>query len=65
MENYITLTEAAIKMEISSRRLRTLCENGRIEGAIKFGRNWAIPADASKPNDKRIKTGKYVKDASN
>lgn len=65
MENYITLTEAATKMEISSRRLRTLCETGRIEGAVKFGRNWAVPVDASKPDDKRIKSGKYVKESVN
>lgn len=43
MENYITLTEAANNMGISTRRLRTLCEDGRIDGAMKFGRNWAIP----------------------
>lgn len=62
MENYITLTEAAAIIGVSTRRLRTLCQEGRIEGAIKFGRNWAIPKNISKPNDKRIKTGKYVKE---
>lgn len=65
MENYITLTEAAIKMEISLRRLRTLCETERIEGAVRFGRHWAVPADASKPEDKRIKSGKYIKESAN
>ncbi len=32
-----------------------------IEGAIKFGNTWAIPKDAVKPVDKRIKSGKYIK----
>lgn len=61
MENYITLTEAAQKWHLSTRRVRTLCNEGRIKGASKFGRNWAIPADAKKPDDNRIKTGKYIK----
>lgn len=61
MDNYISLTEAAEKWGISTRRLRTLCESGRIEGAGKLGRNWAIPIDAVKPKDERIKTGKYRK----
>jgi len=35
--------------------------NGYIPGATKIGSYWAIPADAEKPNDKRIKSGKYIK----
>ena len=34
---------------------------GRILGATKIGSYWAISADAEKPNDKRIKSGKYIK----
>ena len=34
---------------------------GMIDGAMKFGNTWAIPKDAVKPADKRIKSGKYVK----
>ena len=26
---------------------------------MKFGRDWAIPADAAKPEDKRVTTGEY------
>ena len=33
----------------------------RIQGTIKFGHAWAIPKDAEKPADKRIKTKKYMK----
>ncbi len=61
MENFITLTEAAEKWDLSARRVRTLCSEGRINGASKLGRNWAIPVDAKKPADNRIKSGKYVK----
>ena len=35
--------------------------NGCIPGATKIGSYWDIPADAEKPNDKRIKSGKYIK----
>ena len=29
--------------------------------AIKFGNTWAIPEDAQKPKDERIKSEKYIK----
>ncbi len=61
MNEYMTIKEAAEKWDISIRRINTLCNDGRIPGCIKFGVNWAIPADAEKPIDMRIKTGKYVK----
>lgn len=58
---YMTIQDAANKWGISSRRIQVLCSEGRLPGAIKFGRQWAIPVDAKKPNDARIKSGKYVK----
>ena len=61
MNEYMTIKEAAEKWDISIRRINTLCNDGRIPGCIKFGVNWAIPVDAGKPVDMRIKTGKYVK----
>jgi Fic family protein len=45
--------EASEKWKISDRRIRVLCSEGRIEGALKIGRNWSIPADAVKPADAR------------
>lgn len=33
----------------------------RILGTTKIGSYWAIPVDAEKPKDERIKSGKYVK----
>lgn len=50
---YIGTKEASENWAISDRRIRVLCSEGRIEGAIKIGRNWSIPADAAKPTDAR------------
>lgn len=61
MDGYITLNEASQRWGISERRTRFLCQEGRVEGAIKFGRVWAIPTNASKPADNRITTGNYRK----
>lgn len=49
------IKEAAVKWNLSVRRLQTICNEGMIEGAMKFGNTWAIPKDAVKPVDKRIK----------
>ena len=58
---YMTIQEAAAKWSITSRRVQVLCAEGRLEGAVKFGRQWAIPADLEKPDDARVKSGKYIK----
>lgn len=59
MEGYMTIKQAAKKWDVTPRRIQKLCTDGRIEGATKFGRDWAIPADATKPEDKRGTTGEY------
>lgn len=51
----------AEKWGLGVRRIQTLCVEGRIPGATKIGSYWAIPADAEKPEDARIKSGKYRK----
>lgn len=58
---YLSLKETSEKWGLSSRRINTLCLENRIEGAFKVGNSWAIPADAMKPKDERIKSGKYIK----
>ena len=58
---YMKIQEAAEKWGISDRRINTLCLQWRVERAVKFGTTWAIPIDAEKPKDERIKTGKYIK----
>lgn len=50
---YISIKEASEKWGISDRRIRVLCNDSRIEGAVKIGRNWSVPADAVKPVDAR------------
>lgn len=50
---YISTREASEKWGISDRRIRVLCNEGRIEGAMKIGRNWSIPVDSHKPVDAR------------
>jgi Fic family protein len=45
--------KASEKWGISDRRIRVLCNEDRIEGALKIGRNWSIPEDATKPMDAR------------
>ncbi len=59
---YLSIRETAEKWGISVRRLQVICRQGRIPGAFLVGNSWAIPADAVKPKDNRIKSGKYVKD---
>lgn len=49
----LTTTEMAKKWNISRRRVTTLCNEGRIEGAILKGNTWLIPNGASKPEDSR------------
>ena len=61
MKDYMTIKEAAEKWGIGTRRVNILCHEGRIEGVVKFGASFAIPANAEKPADLRIKSGKYIK----
>lgn len=58
---YISAAEAAERWSLSKRRIITLCNDGRIDGAQKAGATWIIPEDAEKPADARIKSGKYIK----
>ncbi len=50
---YISTNAASKRWGISERRVRRLCNEGRIEGASKMGRNWIIPDHANKPIDAR------------
>ena len=56
---YLTVRETAEKWNVSPRMVQQFCTAGRIPGAQKFGKSWAIPADAEKPRDPRAaRTGK-------
>lgn len=52
----MTVKEAAEKWDISDRRVRVLCAEGKIPGAYQKGRGWKIPIDAEKPADGRFKS---------
>ena len=54
---YLTTTEMSKIWGLSSRRIGVLCTEGRVEGAIKKGKMWLLPADANKPADARFKVG--------
>lgn len=51
--NMMTVREAAELWQISSRRVQDLCRQGRVQGAVQFGKNWMIPADTKRPADGR------------
>jgi len=38
--DYITPKEASLKWGISERRIQKLCEEGRIDGVVRFGKVW-------------------------
>ena len=61
MAEMISVREAAVRWNITERRVATLCKNGRIAGAKKQGNRWLIPADTQKPADQRLKTGAFRK----
>ncbi len=56
-----SILQTAQKWGVSTQRVHCLCTEGRIEGAQKVGHSWIIPADAEKPSDRRVKSGKYIK----
>ena len=47
--NYISVSEAAKKWEISERSVRNYCAEGRVPGAILVSKIWVIPEGAEKP----------------
>ena len=58
---YLSISQVSEKWGVSVRRIQTLCVTGRIPGVTQIGSYWAIPSDAEKPKDERIKTGRYIK----
>ena len=56
-----TCKEMAKVWNVSVRTVTSLCRSGKIPGAIKFERTWQIPDDATKPEDGRVTSGKYIK----
>lgn len=59
--DYLSIKETAEKWGLSKRRVQVLCSQNRIPGLIRVGNAWGVPADAKKPDDQRIKSGRYIK----
>ena len=59
MEGYLTINELAEKWGLAPRTIQMMCSRGRIPGAIKFGSVWAVPIEAKRPMDNRVKSGAY------
>ncbi|MGX8710429.1 MAG: helix-turn-helix domain-containing protein [bacterium] len=53
MPDYVSVKSAALQWGVSERRIQKLCGQGRVGGAVRFGRAWAIPAGTCKPPDAR------------
>lgn len=60
MEDFVTIKKVAAQWDITPRRVQRLCAEGKIPGAVKFGRDWAIPIDSERPKDGRVTSGKYI-----
>ena len=60
IEGYTTVKEMSERWDIAPRTIQIMCAEGKIPGATKFGRAWAVPVDADKPKDNRIITGEYI-----
>lgn len=50
---YITTKEASTKWGISTTRITILANEGRIPGAHRLGKSWLIPANATKPPERK------------
>ncbi len=49
--DYLTSEEIAQRWDISTRRVTTLCKDGRIDGAVQKSGIWLIPHTAKKPEN--------------
>ena len=58
--NFLNVKQLSNIWSISERRIIKLCKDGRIDGAIKNGRQWLIPESTLKPSDKRANVSKYL-----
>lgn len=57
---YLTVRELAEKWNLSERRIRLMCSEGKIKGVIRKGRSYRIPSDAIRPVDGRAVRGKKI-----
>lgn len=55
---YLSVTQFCEKHGLDKGNVNRYIHQGRIP-AVKIGNQWAIPADAQPPEDRRVKSGKY------
>ena len=58
MADFLSVTEFAALHGKDPGNVRRLIQQGRIP-AQRIGNQWAIPANAQPPADRRVKSGKY------
>ena len=51
---YLTVKDTAEKWGVTLRRVQGLCNEGKVKGAIRFGRAWMIPVYAVLPGGAKI-----------
>ena len=54
IKGYTSIREVSYRWGVSERRVNQYCAEGRIPGASRFGRSWAISENAEKPSDPRF-----------
>lgn len=59
IDGFVTAKDMSKRWGVTVRTIQTMCSEGKIEGATKFGNVWAIPIDAEKPTDNRVTSGNY------
>ena len=55
MKGYVSVKDIAGKWGVSARWVICYIRQGRIPGVERFGKCWAVPEDAAKPE--RLRTG--------
>ena len=63
MKGYVQASDLAEKWGVTERQIQSLCKDGKIKGATKFGPAWAIPENTEKPTrSSELKPGRKRKD---
>lgn len=53
--NLISIAEAAVALHIPANVLHEMCEQGLIEGAVRFGRVWTVPESICSEDSSKIR----------
>lgn len=53
-EDYVTVQEYAVAHGLGDTRVKVLCREGRIPGAVRKGNRWFIPRSSELPKDARF-----------